>query len=62
MSHRCYVADVQAGGAAMNGELHVAVDTTDFLVIFPLKGDGRARLIGTVCDETEKRQRKLDLG
>ena len=58
-SHRCYVADVQAGGAAMNGEMHVAVDTTDFLVIFPLKGDGRARLIGTVCDETEKRQENL---
>jgi 2-polyprenyl-6-methoxyphenol hydroxylase-like FAD-dependent oxidoreductase len=52
-AHRCYVADVQARGAVMNGEMHIAVDTSDFLVIFPLKGEGRARLIGTVGDETE---------
>jgi 2-polyprenyl-6-methoxyphenol hydroxylase-like FAD-dependent oxidoreductase len=47
-AHRFYVADVQAGGAAMNGEMHVALDATDFLAIFPLPGEGRARLIGTV--------------
>lgn len=46
--HLFYVADVDARGAAMNGELHAAMDTTDFLVVFPLKEDGRARLIGTV--------------
>jgi 2-polyprenyl-6-methoxyphenol hydroxylase-like FAD-dependent oxidoreductase len=58
-AHRCYVADVQASGAAMNGEMHVAVDTTDFLVVFPLKSEGRARLIGTVCDDAEHRQENL---
>src|SRR5579862_127088 len=47
-NHLFYVADVDARGAAMNGELHVALDTTDFLIVFPLKDDGRARLIGTV--------------
>jgi 2-polyprenyl-6-methoxyphenol hydroxylase-like FAD-dependent oxidoreductase len=47
-SHLFYVADVEARGATMNGELHVAMDQTDFLVVFPLKADGRARLIGTV--------------
>ncbi|HEY7056381.1 MAG TPA: FAD-dependent monooxygenase [Vicinamibacterales bacterium] len=47
-SHLFYVADVEARGATANGELHVAMDTTDFLVVFPLKADGRARLIGTV--------------
>jgi 2-polyprenyl-6-methoxyphenol hydroxylase-like FAD-dependent oxidoreductase len=46
--HLFYVADVEARGAAMNGELHAALDTTDFLAVFPLKEDGRARLIGTV--------------
>ena len=50
-----YVADVQAGGAAMNGEMHVGLDTTDFLVIFPLKGEGRARLIGIVRDDATHR-------
>ncbi len=52
--HRCYVADVQASGPAMNGELHVAVDRSDFLAIFPLKGDGRARLIGSVRNDVEQ--------
>ena len=48
--HLFYVADVDARGPAMNGELHVALDETDFLAVFPLKDDGRARLIGTVRD------------
>lgn len=47
-SHLYYVADVDASGATINGELHIALDSTDFLGIFPLKGTGRARLIGTV--------------
>ncbi len=51
--HLFYVADVEASGAAINGELNIALDTTDFLVVFPLKSDGRARLIGTVRQEAE---------
>jgi 2-polyprenyl-6-methoxyphenol hydroxylase-like FAD-dependent oxidoreductase len=51
--HLFYVADVDAGGATMNGELHIALDETDFLVVFPLKGEGRARLIGTVRQEAD---------
>src|SRR5690349_24791346 len=47
-SHLFYVADVEADGATMNGELHVALDTSDFLAMFPLDGAGRARLVGTV--------------
>jgi FAD binding domain-containing protein len=46
-----YVADVDAAGPALDGELHVDLDEADFLAIFPLKGDGRARLIGTVRGE-----------
>jgi 2-polyprenyl-6-methoxyphenol hydroxylase-like FAD-dependent oxidoreductase len=46
--HLFYVADVDARGPVMNGELHGALDTTDFLIVFPLKDDRRARLIGTV--------------
>jgi 2-polyprenyl-6-methoxyphenol hydroxylase-like FAD-dependent oxidoreductase len=45
-----YVADVEATGAAVNGELHVDLDDADFLGVFPLAGAGRARLIGTVRD------------
>jgi 2-polyprenyl-6-methoxyphenol hydroxylase-like FAD-dependent oxidoreductase len=46
-----YVADVEATGPAMDGELHIDLDEADFLMVFPLKGQGRARLVGTVRGE-----------
>src|SRR5262245_45459408 len=49
--HLFYVADVEARGAVMNGEIHVALDRTDFLAVFPLKEAGHARLVGTVREE-----------
>jgi 2-polyprenyl-6-methoxyphenol hydroxylase-like FAD-dependent oxidoreductase len=52
--HLFYVADVQAGGATMNGELHIALDSSDFLVVFPLRTQGQARLIGTVRQQLEQ--------
>jgi 2-polyprenyl-6-methoxyphenol hydroxylase-like FAD-dependent oxidoreductase len=58
-NHLFYVADVQARGPAMNGELQVALDRADFLAVFPLQGDGRARLIGTVRDEVEHQHENL---
>ncbi len=45
-----YVADVEAAGPAINGELHIDLDEADFLGVFPLAGAGHARLIGTVRD------------
>lgn len=57
--HLFYVADVQASGATMNGELHIALDSTDFLVVFPLKDEGRARLIGTVRQAAEHQNQDL---
>jgi 2-polyprenyl-6-methoxyphenol hydroxylase-like FAD-dependent oxidoreductase len=45
-----YVADVEASGPPINGELHVDLDEADFLAVFPLTGENRARLIGTVSD------------
>ena len=49
--HLFYVADVQAEGPTIDGDLHVDLDESDFLAVFPLAGEGRARLIGTVRDE-----------
>ena len=46
-----YVADVDAVGPALNGELHIDLDEADFLGVFPLAGQGKARLIGTVRDQ-----------
>ncbi len=54
-----YVADVVAAGPAINGELHVDLDEADFLAVFPLAGEGRARLIGTVRDERADRADEL---
>lgn len=49
--HLFYVADVDINGPAGDGELHVDLDEADFLAVFPLAGEGRARLIGTVSDQ-----------
>jgi 2-polyprenyl-6-methoxyphenol hydroxylase-like FAD-dependent oxidoreductase len=46
--HMFYVADVQARGPVVNGELHVGLDPNDFLAVFPLHDEGRVRLIGTI--------------
>ena len=57
-----YVADVEAKGPALNGELHVDLDEADFVAVFPLAGEGRARLIGTVRDERADRADTLTFG
>jgi 2-polyprenyl-6-methoxyphenol hydroxylase-like FAD-dependent oxidoreductase len=48
--HLFYVADIEAAGPPMNGELHVDLDEADFLAVFPMKDPGHARLIGSVRD------------
>jgi 2-polyprenyl-6-methoxyphenol hydroxylase-like FAD-dependent oxidoreductase len=52
--HLFFVADVEAAGSPMNGELHVDLDDADFLAVFPLQQTGRARLIGSVRDDVAK--------
>jgi 2-polyprenyl-6-methoxyphenol hydroxylase-like FAD-dependent oxidoreductase len=46
-----YVADVEASGPALNGELHIDLDQSDFIIVFPLKGQNRARLVGMIREE-----------
>jgi 2-polyprenyl-6-methoxyphenol hydroxylase-like FAD-dependent oxidoreductase len=58
--HLFYVADVEAAGAPMNGELHVDLDDADFLAVFPLSDSGRARLIGSVRDAAAKDHEHLE--
>jgi 2-polyprenyl-6-methoxyphenol hydroxylase-like FAD-dependent oxidoreductase len=59
-AHMFYVADAEASGPVMNHELHVALDEADFLAVFPMKGEGRARLIGTVTAQAADRHGKLE--
>src|SRR5262245_3258647 len=54
-----YVADVDAGGPAADGEIHVELDEADFLAVFPLKGTGRLRLVGPVSWEPKHEHREL---
>jgi 2-polyprenyl-6-methoxyphenol hydroxylase-like FAD-dependent oxidoreductase len=58
-SHVFYVADVEAGGPVMNGEVHVGLDRADFLAVFPLKDEGHARLVGTLREESEHKRENL---
>ena len=54
-----YVADIEGGGPAVNGELNVALDEADFILVFPMSGKGRARLVGVVSDERADRAETL---
>ena len=46
-AHLFYVADVEASGPVMNGEVNLVLDEADFLAVFPLPRPGNARIIGT---------------
>jgi len=56
-----YVADVRVKNPAeaINGELQVALDKSDFLAIFPLKEKDHARLVGTVTTTDEEKLKNL---
>jgi 2-polyprenyl-6-methoxyphenol hydroxylase-like FAD-dependent oxidoreductase len=57
-----YVADIEATGPALNGELHIDLDEADFLAIFPLAESGRARLIGAVRNVNAETLTFADVG
>ncbi len=59
-SHLFYVADADGSGPVMNHELHVALDDVDFLAVFPMKGNGRARLVGWVWKASETQHDPLE--
>jgi len=54
-----YVADVDASGPAIDGELHVDLGDSDLLAIFAMKGESHVRLVGTVEGETLPKDREL---
>ncbi|HKG34719.1 MAG TPA: FAD-dependent monooxygenase [Gemmatimonadales bacterium] len=51
-----YVADADAAGPAVDRELHADLEDADFVLLFPMKEQGRVRLVGTVR-ESHKAQR-----
>ncbi len=50
--HVFYVADLEASGPAIDGELHVDLDETGFLAVVPRAEQGRAQLLGKVKTES----------
>ena len=54
-----YVADVEATGDAVNDELHIDLEASDFLLVFPLKPRGRLRLVGVVRGDAARPGRDL---
>jgi 2-polyprenyl-6-methoxyphenol hydroxylase-like FAD-dependent oxidoreductase len=54
-----FVADVEASGPATNGEINVDLGRSDFLAVFPLKGTGRVRLVGTVIEQPDGDREKV---
>ncbi len=58
--HLFYVADIVGQGPPiMDKELHVLLDHAGFLGLFPMAGEGRARLIGTIRSEAEGSEKAL---
>ncbi len=49
-SHVWYVADVDAAGPLTNQEVNISMDSQDVIAVFPMKGDGRARLVGQASE------------
>jgi 2-polyprenyl-6-methoxyphenol hydroxylase-like FAD-dependent oxidoreductase len=55
-----YVADIVASGPVVNGGINIALDENDFLAVFPMQGEGRVRLVGTVDSDQPDRQFEWD--
>jgi 2-polyprenyl-6-methoxyphenol hydroxylase-like FAD-dependent oxidoreductase len=43
-----YVADADISGPVVNKEIHIDFSSADFLAVFPMRTEGRVRLIGAV--------------
>jgi 2-polyprenyl-6-methoxyphenol hydroxylase-like FAD-dependent oxidoreductase len=52
--HIFYVADVQSRGPAANGEIHLSLETSDFVIFLGYDDAGRGRLVGTIRDERDE--------
>ncbi|MDQ2766275.1 MAG: FAD-dependent monooxygenase [Gemmatimonadota bacterium] len=53
-----YVADADVTGPVANHEVHIDFSSADFLAVFPMRTEGRVRLIGAIV-KTDAEQRRL---
>ncbi|WP_312512068.1 FAD-dependent oxidoreductase [Massilia sp.] len=54
--HVFYVADVDARGPAADGEVHLSLETADFVILLPYTDSGRARLVGTIRERSPEQR------
>jgi 2-polyprenyl-6-methoxyphenol hydroxylase-like FAD-dependent oxidoreductase len=54
-----YVADIDAAGPAVDGELHIDIEDADFMLVFPLKDPGHLRLVGPVHERSGREKEDL---
>ncbi|MDQ3279992.1 MAG: FAD-dependent monooxygenase [Acidobacteriota bacterium] len=54
-----YVADVDASGPPVDRDIHVDLEESDLLAIFPMDGRGVVRLVGTIRDDAAASGREL---
>jgi 2-polyprenyl-6-methoxyphenol hydroxylase-like FAD-dependent oxidoreductase len=54
-----YVADADVTGPVADHEVHIDFSTADFLAVFPMRADGRVRLIGALVVKTDAEQARL---
>jgi 2-polyprenyl-6-methoxyphenol hydroxylase-like FAD-dependent oxidoreductase len=54
-----YVADVEASGPATDSELHADLDESELLLVFPMKGKGAIRLVGSLRQAPGSEDREL---
>ncbi|MFT3987453.1 FAD-dependent monooxygenase [Aestuariivirga sp.] len=54
-----YVADTEIAGPSADGEVHIALDTSDFLAVMAYNDHGNVRLIGTVNEDHDDAAGKL---
>jgi 2-polyprenyl-6-methoxyphenol hydroxylase-like FAD-dependent oxidoreductase len=57
--HLFYVADVEVEGPAANGEIHLSLESGDFVILLGYTETGMARLIGAMRDERTEPERPL---
>jgi 2-polyprenyl-6-methoxyphenol hydroxylase-like FAD-dependent oxidoreductase len=58
-SHLFYVADVEADGPPADNEVHIDLESADFLGVFPLTRNGHVRVVGSVRDSLAGRRQSL---
>ena len=52
-----YVADADVTGVVADHEVHIDFSTADFLAVFPMRAEGRVRLIGAVVKSDAEQKR-----